>query len=92
MNKSAVEEWQNTKLKHILEKYELSDIYNANETGLFWQMLPENSLGFVGKKVHGSKQPKTRITLHVVANLNETDKIPLLVIGRSKNSRAFKNV
>ena len=58
VNKSTVEEWQNTGLKHISEKYEPSDIYNANGTEWFWQMLPENSLEFVGKKAHGSKQPK----------------------------------
>ena len=56
VNKTTVEpQWKNTELKQILEKYEPSDIYNADETGLFWQMLPENTLGFVGKKAHGSK-------------------------------------
>ena len=36
VNEATVEEWQNTALKNILEKYEPNDIYNANETGLFW--------------------------------------------------------
>ena len=56
VNETTIEARQ--KLKQILGKYEPRDIYNADKTGLFWQMLPENSLGFVGKKAHGSKQPK----------------------------------
>ena len=91
-NEVTVEDWRNTALKNILEKYEPNDICNADETGLFWQMLPENSLGFISKKAHGSKQPKNRKTLFVGANMNGTDKLPLLVIGKSKKLRAFKNV
>ena len=76
-----------------MEKYEPNDIYNADETGLFWQMLPKNLLGFIGKKAHGSKQPKKNcITLLVGANMSGTDKLPLLAIGKSKKPRAFKNV
>ena len=75
-----------------MEKYKPNDIYNADETGLFWQMLPENSLGFIGKKAHGSKQPKKCITLLVGANMSGTDKLPLLAIGKSKEPKAFKNV
>ena len=79
-------------LKNILEKYEPNDIDNADEKGLFWQMLPENSLEFTGKKAHGSKQPKNRITLLVGANMNGTDKLKLLAIGKSKKPWAIKNM
>ena len=92
VNEVTVEEWQNTALKNILEKYEPNDIYNADETGLFWQMLPKNLLRFIGKKAHDSKQPKKRIMLFVSANMSGTDKLPLLAIGKSKKPRAFKNV
>ena len=92
VNKVTVEKWQNTALKHILEKYEPNDIYNANETGLFWQMLPKNLLELIGKKAHGSKQPKKRIMLLVGANISGMDKLPWLAIGKSKKPRAFKNV
>ena len=51
VNKDTVEEWQNTRLKSILERYEPNDIYNADETELFWQMLPENSLGSLVRKL-----------------------------------------
>ena len=75
-----------------MEKYEPNDIYNVDETGLFWKMLSKNLLRFIGKKTHGSKQPKKRIPLLVDANMSGTDKLPLLAIGKSKKPRAFKNV
>ena len=51
-----------------------------------------NFLGFIGGSHHGAKQPKSRITALVGANMSGTDKLPLLVIGKSKNPRALKNV
>ena len=42
--------------------------------------------------LHGTKQPKTRITIFVGANMDGSDKLPLIVIGKSKKPRAFKNV
>ncbi|XP_033124697.1 tigger transposable element-derived protein 4-like [Anneissia japonica] len=92
VNMQSVNEWTEGKLKDILNRYEASDIYNADETGLFWQMLPEKSLGFIGKEYHGGKQAKTRITVLVAANMDGSDKLPLFVIGKSKNPRAYKNV
>ena len=81
MNETTIKEWQKTKLKQILEKYEPSDNYNTDETELFWQMPPENLLGFVGKKTYSSKQLKTSIMLFVSANMSGTDKLLLLAIG-----------
>ncbi|XP_071497487.1 tigger transposable element-derived protein 4-like [Diadema antillarum] len=88
----VVQSWKEGKLSDILHRYEAKDIYNCDETGLFWKMLPEKSLGFVGTSYHGSKQQKNRITVLVCANMDGSDKIPLLVIGKSKRPRAFKNV
>ena len=87
-----VREWKDGKLQSILSTYQPNDIYNADETGLFWLLLPENSLGFTGGSHHGAKQPKSRITVLVGANMTGTDKLPLLVIGKSKNPRAFRNM
>lgn len=92
VNNEVVEDWKHGKLEDVLRRYDARDIYNADETGLFWQMLPEKSLGFLGKTYHGTKQPKTRITVLVCANMDGSDKLPLFVISKSKYLRAFKNV
>lgn len=88
----VVNEWRENEMKDILRKYKPCDIYNCDETGLFWQMLPEKSLGFTGESQSGCKQSKVRITLLVGTNMDGSDKIPILAIGKSANPRAFKNV
>uniref|UniRef100_H3AAT4 HTH CENPB-type domain-containing protein n=1 Tax=Latimeria chalumnae TaxID=7897 RepID=H3AAT4_LATCH len=55
----------------ILAQYEPWDIYNADETGLFWQLLPNRTLAFKGEKCSSGKKNKRK----------------LLVIGRSAKPR-----
>ena len=88
----VVEAWRTGELQRILQEYAPSNIYNCDETGLFWQMLPEKSLGFIGEKQSGRKQPKTRMTLLVGSNMDGSDMMPLLAIGKSAKPRAFKGV
>ncbi|XP_060788774.1 tigger transposable element-derived protein 4-like [Neoarius graeffei] len=90
VDKDVVTDWQTRKLADILKRYKAEDIYNADKTGLFYMMLPENALGFTGETVHGGKQKKTRITLLVTANMGGSDKLPMFVIGKSQKPRAFK--
>ena len=92
VNNEVVAEWKENKLKDILDRYSPRDIYNADERGLFWKILPERSLGFIGEKYYGSKQEKARVTIFVCANMDGSDKLPMLCIGKYKKPRAFKNV
>ena len=87
----VVRHWKRDKLNGILQRYRPSEIYNVDETGLLWKLLPDNSLGFARKTYHGTKQPKTGITVLVGANIYGSDKLLLFVIGNSKRPRAFKN-
>jgi hypothetical protein len=50
------------------------------------------TLKFKGEKCVGSKLSKDCITVLVCANVDGTEKRKLLVIGKSKNPRCFKNV
>ena len=88
----AVVEWKTGKLKEILRRYDPRNIYNADESGLFWLMLPENSLGFLGQSHHGKKESKVCVTILVGANMDGSHFLPLYVIGKSKRPRAFKHV
>ena len=54
--------------------------------------LPEKTLDFKGIPCHGGKLSKERITVLVAANADGTEKLPQLVIGKSKQPRCFKNV
>ena len=92
VNEETVSAWLSTTLPSVLEGYKPSDVFNTDETGLFFRLLPDKTLAFKNKSCHGGKQSKERITVMVGANSDGSEKLPLLVIGKSKNPRCFKNV
>lgn len=68
-------------------------IYNADETALFWRYIPRKTYtaASVGTDPpSGFKDSKERITVLACANAAGSHKCKLLVIGKSKNPRAFK--
>ncbi|CAG8804222.1 1741_t:CDS:2, partial [Gigaspora rosea] len=75
------------KLQNLLSQYELEDVYNADETGLFYRMLPNQTLA--KRPVAGSKQDKSRVTVLLAANATGSHKLRPLVIGHSKKPRSF---
>ena len=91
VNSDQMEEWQRA-LSVILKEYRPDDIYNADETGLFYRLMPDRTLEFKKVDCHGGKQSKERITALVCANMSGTDKVPLFVLGKAADPRCFKNV
>ena len=65
-------------------KISLDQIYNANETGIFYRLLPDKTLEFKNVSCHSGKLSKDRLTTMVCANMSGSDKLPILVIGKSK--------
>jgi hypothetical protein len=86
------DEWTITKLPLLLKDYAAKDIFNADETGLFWRLLPNKTLCMKGETCTGGKLSKERVTVLVAANMDGSEKLPLLVIGKYENPRCFKNV
>ena len=83
--------WKETHLPTILSRYDLQDIFNADEFGLFYQMLPTNTYHAKGEQCAGGKRSKVRLTGIAAANaLGE--KLPMFVIGKSVTPRCFKGV
>ena len=54
--------WNETSLPTILSRYNLKDIYNTDEFGLFYQGLPKKTLHLKGEKCSGGKYSKARLT------------------------------
>ncbi|XP_023228602.1 jerky protein homolog-like [Centruroides sculpturatus] len=82
-------------LKEFVEKegFDEEFIYNADETGLNWKQLPNKSLASRRENTaSGYKTSKERVTIMVCANATGRHRLPLLVIGKSKNPRCFKNI
>ena len=71
-----------TSLPTILSRYELKDIYNADEFGLFYQGLPKKALHLKGEKCSGGKYSKVCLTGMVAASATR-EKLPKFVIGKS---------
>ncbi|XP_056645814.1 tigger transposable element-derived protein 6-like [Diorhabda sublineata] len=72
--------------------YSDSDVFNADETGLFYKLTPDRTLHFKGEKCSNGKLSKERITVLVAANMSGSEKRKHFVIGKSKNPHCFKNV
>lgn len=79
------------KLPSMLLGYKPDDIYNADESGLFFRALPDKTLAFKSQKCTGGKLSKERLTLLFCVSMTG-QKEELLVIGKAKRPRAFKNI
>ena len=88
---NVVSDWFNTVWPDFRNNYDSKDIFNADETGLFYKLTPDKTLKYEGEKCSGGKMSKVRITVLVAANMCGTEKRKLFVIGKSANPRCFKN-
>ncbi|XP_045464241.1 jerky protein homolog-like [Harmonia axyridis] len=82
------------KLKNLIQEHHLSNhqIYNADETGLFWKLLPDKTFVALSEKAApGLKMAKQRITLLGCVNANGSHKLTPLLIGKAAKPRCFKN-
>lgn len=91
VDSEEVAAWLN-KNRQIINRYEPKDIYNMDESGLFYNLLPEKTLALKGEKCRGGKRSKERLTIAFGVNMDGSDKLKPLVIGRFKNPRCFKNI
>jgi hypothetical protein len=92
VDEDVVTHWSGTALPALIASYEPRDVFNADETGIFYRLLPDKTMCFKGDTCHGGKQSKERITAMVCANMDGSEKLPLIVIGKFERPRCFKNV
>lgn len=88
VNINDVETWKK-QLLFILKDYSPRDIYNVDETGLFYHAMPTKTFALKSDMCAGRKSAKQRLTILFCANM-EGEKEDPLVIGKSKNPRCFK--
>lgn len=80
------------KLLSLISPYDARNVFNADETGLFYECLPDRTLCLKNEKCHGGKNSKVRVTLLLCANMDGSQKLKLLMIGKSAKPRCFKNI
>ena len=83
--------WKEMTLQTILSNYAKTDIYNADEFGLFRKALPKKTLYLKHDKCTDSKHSKIKVKGLAAENMNG-DKLPVFVIGKLKKLRCLKNV
>ena len=75
------------------EGYSRDQIFNADETGLWWRLTPSSSLNSTGKtRAANFKKAKDRVTLLACANASGTHRLPLMLINKSQKPRCFKHM
>ncbi|XP_053989837.1 jerky protein homolog-like, partial [Hylaeus volcanicus] len=66
-------------------------VYNADETGLYYRLLPEYTYVSEDEKVAaGHKKAKERVSILLCSNATGTHKVKPLVIGKARKPRCFK--
>jgi hypothetical protein len=86
---SALEE-----LYSIIAQYDPENVYNMDETGLFFRLLPKYSILMPNEDIsstRGKKKAKDCVSLIVCANVSGTHKIPCIIIGKSKEPTCIKD-
>ena len=66
-------------IQNILSVYERKDIYNMDETALYWKRAPNFTLAT--EQPEGIKQDKSRITAFMCGNADGSEKTPVWFIG-----------
>ncbi|XP_054724207.1 uncharacterized protein LOC129234248 [Uloborus diversus] len=77
------------KLRAIISQYAVADVYNMDESGLFYRLQPDKILS--NGAVKGCKKAKDRVSLVFCTNVDGSDKRTVSVIGKAAKPRCFKN-
>ena len=68
-------------LRQLTSQYCISNIFNADEFGLFYTAAPRKSIA--PGQLRGKKKSKQRVTFLVCANVDGTEQVPPLMIGKA---------
>jgi hypothetical protein len=88
-DQAGAENWINNVLPAVIEGYDLNEVFNADETGLYYKAAPSGTLAVAGSHPTGGKAPKDRVTVLLLCNSTGTEK-KAYTIGKFKNPRCFK--
>ncbi|KAL1242255.1 Tigger transposable element-derived protein 6 [Trichinella spiralis] len=88
----AVDAWKD-RLKVLLNDYRPDDVFNADEMGLFYCILPNKTLILKSENCSGVKVDKERLTVLLCCNEFGPEMLGRwLYIGGVKKLACFKNV
>ena len=77
-------------LRNIIKVYNPRDVYNCDETALYWRVEPDKTLA--SGPVQGKKKSKDRATILITCNSTGDDKLPILFIYKYQNPRPLRHI
>jgi predicted DNA-binding protein YlxM (UPF0122 family) len=86
----TVEDWK-SKLASLCEGFDSKDIFNMDESGLFFKDTTRKTFHQKGLDCAGGKRSKERITIALCASMTG-EKLQPLIIGKCRKPRCFKNI
>lgn len=81
VDESKVSDWK-IRLPNIIDHYDPVNIFNCDETGLFYKLMPDRSMTVDRNDCKGGKKSKDRYTVLLCTNSTGTEKMKPMVIGR----------
>jgi hypothetical protein len=76
----------------IIEQYAPHDIFNMDETALFYHAQPKRTLDIKGERCHGRKAYKDGVTVLLCCNADGSEKLRSLVVGKFEKPCCMKGV
>src|SRR5271170_6320816 len=77
-------------IRTVAKDYPLYDIYNMDETALYYKSSPDNSLA--SEILIGGTSDKSRITANFCCNADGSHKLDIFFIAKALRPRAFKGI
>ncbi|GBC33314.2 tigger transposable element-derived protein 6-like [Rhizophagus irregularis DAOM 181602=DAOM 197198] len=81
-------EEERRKLREIIKDYDLNNVFNCDETGLYWDLEPSKTLA--QGPLSGKKKSKKRVTLLLTCNATGTEKLKPTFIHTYQNPRILR--
>ncbi|KAF0711709.1 Aste57867_5125 [Aphanomyces stellatus] len=81
-------------LSNVIATYPPSRVYNMDESGLFYRLLPRYTLlasDETPETTRGRKEAKDRVSIVFCANSDGTHKLPMTMIGKAKHPTCSTN-
>ena len=92
VDEKSTDAWVKDILRPTLDRYKDDDVYNVDETGLFWKLLPDRTFALKGETCAGVKISRERVTIMLCCNMTGTDKRHPISIGKYANPRCYKHI
>jgi len=92
VDKSVTDHYLTETLPNLIAAYKPEDIFNADETALFYRAQPAKTMIYKDMDANKVKQCKERLTLMLTANMDGSEKLKPLIIGKSASPRCFQGM